>query len=374
MVQTTTRSETIAFTRGVPAPELLPDAQLAECFAAVLEADPVGTLQYGQQPGYGPLRRLLAERYRVGEDAVFVTNGSLQLMDLLAAHLIKPGDSVLVEQPSYDRAIGVYRKRGARVIGIPLEHDGLDVGRLETQLRRQVPAFLYLIPDFQNPSGLTLSLEKRRRVLELAERHHFRIVEDVPYRLLRYRGGLLPMLRELDHPAARRVITLSSYSKLVAPGLRVGHVIALPEIVAGLSRLAEDTYLTPVLPTQAALAEFIRRGWLEPNIERLKQAYAPRWRAMVDAVRTHLPQVTFAEPEGGFFLSVTLPPGANATGLVERARGKGLLLSDGRGFFADSDDGTPPPGERFIRLPFCAVTPEQIEEGMRRLGSVLAQA
>src|SRR5438105_2265624 len=205
----TTAQETILFTRGVPAPEALPDRQLAECFAAVVQRDPVGVLQYGNPAGYPPLRRLLVEEQGVGEEQVFVTNGSLQLMDLLTSLLVKPGDTVLVEQPSYDRAILTFRRRGARVIGIPLEGDGLDVGRLEAQIEKRAPAFLYTIPDFQNPSGSTLSEAKRRRVVDLAQRHGFWVLEDVPYRSLRYRGDAPPMLRELS---PGRVLTMSSYS------------------------------------------------------------------------------------------------------------------------------------------------------------------
>ena len=364
---TTAAQETISFTRGVPAVEALPDRQLAECFAAVVQRDPVGVLQYGNPAGYPPLRALLAEQYGVTEGQVFATNGSLQLMDLLAALLVKPGDTVLVEQPSYDRAILTFRRRGAKVIGIPLEGDGLDVDRLAAQVEKQTPAFLYTIPDFQNPSGSTLSEGKRRRVLELAERHGFWVLEDVPYRSLRYRGDAPPMLREVN-PA--RVLTMSSYSKLVAPALRVGHLLGPAEIIAKLARLGEDTYLTPVHPAQAMLYEYLRRGWLPENLQRLRAFYTPRWQAMIGAVRTHLPDVPLAEPDGGFFLSITLPPEAQTEGLLERAKQAGLLLTDGRAFFADPDEpgvAEAPEAARFIRLPFCALTLEQIDEGMRRL-------
>ncbi|HEX2513918.1 MAG TPA: PLP-dependent aminotransferase family protein [Chloroflexota bacterium] len=375
--------ETIALTRGVPAPEVLPGADLAACFAAAVERDPTGVLQYGQPAGYLPLRRLLAGQYGVDESQVFVTNGSLQLMDLLAGHLLTPGASVIVERPSYDRAIGAYRRRGARVVGVALQEDGIDLQALEAELRRQVPAFLYLIPDFQNPAGITLSLDKRRRLLDLAARHEFWVVEDVPYRLLRYQGTALPTLREIDHPGAARVLTMSSHSKLVAPALRVGHLVAPAPLVAALARLGEDTYLSPVLPTQAVLHEYLRQGRLEPNVAHLKATYAPRCQAMIDAVRRHLPGVPFAPPEGGFFLGLTLPEGARTDGLLERAQASGLLLSDGRAFFAprpasaagaDAPDGAPSDreAERFIRLPFCALTPEQIEEGVRRLGALVA--
>ena len=398
MTSAQSQTETIALTRGVPDPEALPAQQLAECFAAAITADPVGTLQYGHFAGYTPLRKLLAEEQRVGEDEVFISNGSLQLMDFLASHFVRteqpsnreagaqgvrgpgggqsPQDTILVEQPSYDRAIGAFRRRGAKVIGIPLENDGMDLGRLEAQLRRAVPRFIYLIPDFQNPSGITLSAEKRRRLLKLADQHQFFIVEDVPYRRLRYKGELLPTMRDLSAESGSgrgRVITMTSYSKLVAPAMRVGHLAAPKEVVAALAKLGEDTYLTPALPTQAALYEFLRRGLLAPNIELLKQKYGPRCQAMIDAVEEYLPEVELAAPEGGFFLSLTLPESANTSNLLERARLKNLLLTDGRAFFADPDDPTsPPPADRFIRLPFCAITEQQIKEGIKRLAAVVA--
>jgi DNA-binding transcriptional MocR family regulator len=209
--------------------------------------------------------------------------------------------------------------------------------------------------------------------VELAERYGFWVVEDVPYRLLRYAGSAPPALRDVaQEMGSGRVITMSSCSKLIAPALRVGHVIAPPEVVAALARLGGDTYLSPVLPTQAMVAEYLRRGWLEPNVEALKRAYTPRWRAMVDAVREYLPGTAVSEPEGGFFFSIMLPDGAKTAGLLDRARAHGLLLTEGRNFFADSDDGAPPPGDRFVRLPFCAVTPEEIREGVRRLAQVVA--
>ena len=338
--------EIIALTRGVPAPEVLPGADLAACFAGAVERDPTGVLQYGQPAGYLPLRRLLAGQYGVDESQVFVTNGSLQLMDLLAGHLLTPGASVIVERPSYDRAIGAYRRRGARVVGVALQEDGIDLQALEAELRRQVPAFLYLIPDFQNPAGITLSLDKRRRLLDLAARYEFWVVEDVPYRLLRYQGTPLPTLREIDHPGAARVLTMSSHSKLVAPALRVGHLVAPAPLVAALARLGEDTYLSPVLPTQAVLHEYLRQGRLEPNVAHLKATYAPRCQAMIEAVRRHLPGVPFAPPEGGFFLGLTLPAGARTDGLLERAQASGLLLSDGRAFFAPLPAGASGAGAR----------------------------
>jgi 2-aminoadipate transaminase len=358
----------ILFTRGIPPPEAFPADELGACFEAAIRDDPAVVLQYGQQPGYAPLRRELAKEYGVSDAEVLIGNGSLHLQDLLCAQLVSPGTAVFTEQPSYDRAIKTFRRRGARVIGIPLEEDGIAIERLERALSREVPAFLYLVPDFQNPAGATLSLEKRRRVVELADTYGFVVVEDVPYRKLRYRGEDLPLLRDID---PSRTVTMSSFSKLLSPGIRVGFMIAGSDLIGPLTRLGEDTYLSPVLPTQAAVAEYLRRGLLEPNVERLKELYRPRWKAMAETVRRELSGAQAFIPDGGFFVSVMLPEDADTDDLVGRAREHELILTPGSSFFSDPDDGQQIPGDRFVRLPFCAVTPEQIEEGVRRLASLL---
>jgi 2-aminoadipate transaminase len=365
-------SEQILFTRGVPAVEALPNKLISECMQAVLEApDGWSILQYGHNGGYLPLRRMLGEQYGVAPEQVLVGNGSLHLQDLLAAMVVKPGDVVFVEQPSYDRAIKTFRRRGARVIGIPLEHDGVDLAALERALAKYTPAFMYVIPDFQNPAGVTTSTAKRQALVDLAERHGFWLVEDVPYRTLRYAGEPLPLLRDLN---ANRAITLSSYSKLISPALRVGYLIGPLDLVKQLTRLAEDTILSPVLPSQAAVVEFHRRGYFATNLEHLKQLYAPRLQAIVAALKTYLSGVSFAEPEGGFFVSITLPQQVDSTNLLARAQQAGLALTDGNGFFADplDEDEQQRPGERFVRLPFCALTPAQIEEGVKRLATIIA--
>jgi 2-aminoadipate transaminase len=361
-------TDTILFTRGVPPPEAFPTEEISDAFDKALHADAAVILQYGHQPGYAPLRRLLAQEYAVSEHELFVSSGSLQIQDLISALLIKPGATVLTEQPSYDRAISTFRRRGARTIGIPLESDGLSIERLTAAVQQQTPAFLYMVPDFQNPAGQTTSLEKRRAVVELAERYGFWVLEDVPYRKLRYRGEDVPMLREIS---PTRVLTLSSFSKLLSPGMRVGYMVAPVPFVEEITRLAENTYLSPVLPTQAIVAQYIERGWLQPNIEQLKQLYRPRWAAMNSAIQRHLPGVEASTPDGGFFVSITLPADANSAGLVARAKDVGLILTPGQAFFADPDIGPAPNGERFVRLPFCAVTPEQIDQGVQRLASLI---
>jgi 2-aminoadipate transaminase len=178
----------------------------------------------------------------------------------------------------------------------------------------------------------------------------------------------VPLLRDYD---PSRVVTMASFSKLLSPALRVGYMVAPKAICAAITKLGEETYLSPVLPTQAAVAEYIGRGWLQPNIDRLKALYQPRWAAMNAAIARYLPEATSAPADGGFFASVTLPADANSTDLVDRAKAIGLVLTPGAAFFADADDGQPLHGERFVRLPFCAVTPAQIDECVRRLATLL---
>lgn len=368
----TVSTEQILFTRGVPAIEALPNELISECLQAVL-ASPEGkaVLQYGHNGGYLPLRRMLAEQYNVSAEQILVGNGSLHLQDLLSALVLKPGDVVFVEQPSYDRAIKTFRRRGAKVIGIPLEHDGINIAALEQAIARKVPAFLYVIPDFQNPAGVTTSAAKRQALVNLAERYNFWLVEDVPYRTLRYTGESAPLLRDLN---PNRALTLSSYSKLISPALRVGYLIGPADLVKQLTKLAEDTILAPVLPTQAAVVEFHKRGYFASNLEHLKQLYAPRLNAIVTALKQQLPTIPFAQPEGGFFVSITLPEQTNGSTLLARAQAIGLSLTNGRDFFADPLDESEDKahlGERFVRLPFCALTPEQIEEGVKRLATLL---
>ena len=363
------KTDQIVFTRGVPAVEALPNKLISECLQAVLESsDGRSILQYGHNGGYLPLRQMLGEQYHVSPDQVLVGNGSLHLQDMLSALLIKSGDVIFVEQPSYDRAIKTFRRRGAKVIGIPLEQDGVNIQALEQALTRYTPTFMYVIPDFQNPAGVTTSSEKRQALVDIAVRHNFWLVEDVPYRTLRYSGTSIPLLRDLN---TERVLTLSSYSKLISPALRVGYLVGPLDFVKQLTRLAEDTILAPVLPMQAAVVEFHKRGYYASNLESLKALYAPRLQAIIKALKSHMPDISFAEPEGGFFVSVYMPATTDSSTMLKRAQEHGLTLTNGQDFFADTLDGMPDPiGQRFVRLPFCALTPEQIEEGVRRLATL----
>ena len=355
----------ISFTRGVPAEESFPVDDLIGCAESALREHGKTLLQYHPVRGFMPLREALAGQEGVAVERVMVGNGSIHLFDLLVRTLLSPGDTVLVERPTYDRSITVLRNAGARVVGIPLESDGVDLTALETALLKHAPRLAYLIPDFQNPSGATMSTAKREAVVELCARHDVQIVIDVPYRPLRYWGSEAPSLFEL---APECVIQLSSYSKLISPGMRVGWMIAPPEILDRIAGLAEDTYISPGMLPQGVVYEFLHRGLLPAAIERLKGLYAPRLRAILDSLDSRLPEAAYFRPEGGFFLGLTLPTGVTGAEVRRLAPENGLRLSDGAGFYADGD------GSRFLRLPFCALTERQIEEAVRRLARTVEAA
>jgi len=298
----------------------------------------------------------------VAPEAVLVSNGSLQIQGFLTRLLTSPGDVILVERPSYDRAITIFRWAGARVVGVLLEPDGFDIDTLERLVEKERPKFFYIIPDFQNPTGVTTSLAKRDRLVELAERYGFWLLEDNPYRDLRYFGEELPAIFSLDSP---KVLYLSSFSKVLSPGIRVGYLIGPEQLVQQLAKMAEDTYVSPNMLSQGIVYEYCRRGWLGPNIDRLRDIYRPRLEALASALEGYLPRAQWTKPEGGFFVGVYLPPELDTSLLRIRAQEMGVLLSDGRGFFPDGDGGS------FLRLPFCALSVEEIREGIARIGSIV---
>jgi len=356
--------ETINFTRGVPANESFPTAELIDSAASIFSSHGAQILQYGPSRGFEPLRQWLAEWQRVDADRVITSNGSLQLIEFLCLQMLKPGDLVFTESPSYDRTIGLLRRHEARVVGIPMEPDGPNIEALERALKVEVPKFFYLIPDFQNPAGATCSGAKRRQIAALAARYGLLLVEDAPYRLLRYRGIEEPTLYEL---APDRTLHMGSFTKLIAPGVRTGFMIGDPAIIGKLAKVAEDTYISPGYVAQGITYEWCRRGLLPPQIERLKRLYAPRLDACLAGLDKYMPDARTTRPDGGFFISLTLPEGVSTTAVRTQAAAKALNLADGLAFFPDGG------GERFLRLPFCALSPQQIDEGVRRLAEAVAE-
>src|SRR5258706_7028050 len=253
---------TISFARGVPAPELLPVEELADCARAAIERDGRTVLNYGPAAGYAPLREWVAARHGVEPQQVLLTNGSLQGLSLLAALLLERGSRVLVEGPTYDRALYIAARHEAEPVPVPMDEEGLDPDALELPA-----AFLYTIPTFQNPSGRTLSLDRRRRLAELAAGGELLVVEDDPYALVRFAGEALPSIYRLA--GGEGVVYSFSFSKIVSPGLRVGYLVGTTDLIGRLDALAVQTYLAPSFLAQATVLEFLRRGRLEPNVARV---------------------------------------------------------------------------------------------------------
>jgi len=348
----------ISFARGVPAPECLAVDDLADSARAALERDGRTILSYGPSPGYGPLREWIAARHGVDVSRVFVTNGSLQGFVFLAQRLAA-GKRVLVERPTYDRPLKILRELGADVVGLDCDEHGLDPDALAAALRDgEKPAFLYVIPTFQNPSGRTLSEERRRRIIELAREHDLLVFEDDPYGLVRYEGDALPSLLDLSDGAA---IYSSSFSKTIAPGLRVGWFVFPEALAREIEATATSTYITPVLLGQATVHEFVSRGLFEPNLERVVGLLRVRRDAMLAALDRDLPDVRTTRPEGGYFLWLEID-GADAAELLPRAEAAGVTFVKGTDF--GGEPGT-------LRLAFSFVSPDEIAEGVSRLASAL---
>jgi DNA-binding transcriptional MocR family regulator len=355
----------ISFARGVPAPECLPIEELADCAKAAIEGDGKAVLSYGPGGGYGPLREWIAARHGVEPSRVVVTSGSLQGFVFLAEQLVQPGARVIVEAPTYDRPIKILRRLGAEIVGLPMDDEGLRPDALEQALASGTkPAFLYTIATFQNPSGRTLSEERRRRVVELAREHELLVLEDDPYGLVRYDGAPLPTLFELE--GGVNVAYASSFSKTIAPGVRVGYFVLPADLAAKVEALAVSTYISPPFMTQATVHEFLRRGNFEPNLERVRGLLRVRRDAMLDALERRLPDgAEWSRPEGGYFVWVDLP--GDAPSLAE-AEAAGVTFVAGRDFFADGSGG------RSMRLAFSFVSPDEIADGVARLAPLLTRA
>jgi 2-aminoadipate transaminase len=355
----------ISLARGVPAPECLAVEELAECARAALERDGRTILSYGPGGGYGPLREWLAERHGVEPSRVVITSGSLQGFVFLAEQLVRPGSRVLVEAPTYDRPLKILTRLGAEVVGVPMDEDGL----IPEELPEGDFAFLYTIPTFQNPSGRTLSLERRRRLAELATERNLLVLEDDPYGLVRYDGEPLPSVFELAGGGGQ-IAYCSSFSKTVAPGVRVGWYVLPLELAAEIEALAVSTYISPPFLSQATVLEFVRRQSFGPNLERVNGLLRDRRDAMLEALARELPEdASWTQPEGGYFVWVELPSGPPSSELLAEAEEAGVTFVKGSDFYARGRGG-----ERAFRLAFSFVSPEEIAEGVSVLGNLVRAA
>ncbi len=351
-------AKSISFARGAPSLDIVDVEGLRAAADRAFENDPAGITSYGTSVGYPPLRNWIAEKHGVAPERVLVTNGSMQADAFLFEALVEAGDVVVVERPTYDRSLLSLRNRGADVRMVELEHDGLDVSALERVLVAGArPKLAHVIPNFQNPAGYTLSPEKRWRLLELAERHGFIVFEDDPYVELRFSGEPLPRMLEL---APEHVVYASSFSKTVCPGIRAGYLVGPPELIAAITRLATNTYISPNMVAQSIVYEFCASGAIERSIETVKAAPAERADALGRALREELPEASFVPPQGGYFMWVTLPAGTDIDALHAAAAERGVVFVKGSDFVLEDAGST-------LRLAYSGVTPEQIRTGVVRL-------
>jgi len=355
-------TDMITFTRGVPPAESFPNEELIECTRQTVNKHSAQILQYGGAAGYEPLREYIAQQYAVGSEQVVIGQGSLQLLDFLCRISIAKGDSVFVEQPTYDRTLTVFKRAKAKLHGFRLVAGQINIKEVKALLEKgPIPKFFYVIPDFQNPNGSVMWIIERQSLTSLARQYGFLIIEDSPYRRLRYEGKPLPSLFEISPDV---VIHMSSYSKLVSPGLRTGYMI-LPKVLAKqIIQYAEDTYVCPSFFNQAIVLEFIERGMLEKQVNNLIHLYRPRLSAILSAMDSRMNQFgEWVKPQGGFFVGLTLNKNIDMWKLSEAIASE-LMLSDGHGFFLSG-------GGHFIRLPFCALTEGEVTKGIHRLADAI---
>jgi 2-aminoadipate transaminase len=340
---------TISLARGIPSPDLLPVDELEACAAAAIARDGRIALNYGPPGGYAPLREWVAARHAVDPTQVLLTPGSMLALTLLIGETVRPGTRVRVESPTYDRVLKTLRAAGAELVV-----DG--------------PAEVhYVLPTFHNPTGRTLTAAERVAVVEHAIATRTLLIEDDPYGLLRFEGEQPPSLHRLLHErgAGELAVHCSSFSKSVAPGLRVGYLVLPPALAARVEARALATYVSPPLLPQAQLFEFLDRGLLEPHLARATAGLRARRDALVDALAEHVPGATWTVPEGGYFLWAELP--VPTTALLAAAQAAGVTFELGSSFSPDGRE------ERAARLAFSFETPERIHEAVVRLGRVLAE-
>jgi len=343
----------------------MPAADVLVAAERALTDDPAGALSYGPGYGYAPLRDWIAERHGVEPSRVALFNGSLEAGLMLFDYLVEPGDPVVVEAPSYDRTLLALEAREAERFAVPLQADGIDVGALEAALDAGLqPSIAHIIPNFHNPAGCTLSQDKRERLLALAAEHEFWIFEDDPYRDVRFAGEDLPTM--LSRDTAGTVVYASSFSKTIAPGVRVGYLIGPEGLITALTKEAVSTYISPNMLSQAIVGEFCRSGAIERSIDTVKRALRERRDAVAEGLAEHIgDEARFVLPEGGYFLWVELGEEVDTTALLTAAIERGVTFVPGSDFMLEG-------GTNALRLAYSAVTPEQATEGTRRLGEALA--
>lgn len=372
LLSVTAQPDVISLAGGLPAPELFPVEGLRASFNAAMDQDGAGALQYGPTEGYAPLRAYLAERLArrgivAAPDEILLTTGSQQALDLLGKVLLHRQASIVVEAPSYVGALQAFSAHEPRYLTVPMDEQGLRTDHLARTLERAplpTPSLLYSVATFQNPSGVTMSHERRQMLLDLCAVHGIPLVEDDPYGELRYEGDAVPPLRAL--PGGAETIFLGTISKILAPGLRLGWVVAPRPLIARLVIAKQSADLHTDSLVQRAVLHFCTHNDLDAHIAGLQAVYRERRDAMLAALERYFPaEARWTHPDGGLFLWVTLPEGMDARALLAAALEHKVAFVPGTAFHVDGA------GEYALRLNFSHAAPERLEEGVRRLGGVI---
>lgn len=379
LLKLTEDPQIISFAGGMPAPESFPVEEFRDACARVLTERGAQALQYGLTEGYTPLRELIARHTArlgidVNPDNIMITSGSQQALDLLGKVFINPGDRVLLEAPSYLGAMQAWNAYGSEYVTVRSDHDGMVTDEVESALRTG-PKFIYVLPNFQNPTGVTISLERRVRLIELADHYGVPIVEDDPYGQLRYEGEHLPGIEVLDsqlHHCSNcysgNVIYLSTFSKLLAPGIRLGWVIAPPEVIRKMVTAKQGTDLHTSTFNQIVAYEVSRGGFLDRHVQKINAIYRERRDVMLDSLEENMPEgVTWTRPEGGLFLWLRLPEQMSSVELFKTAVERKVAFVPGTPFYPYGG------GENTMRLNFSNATPEKINEGITRLAFAIKE-
>ena len=377
LLKFTENPDVISFAGGMPAPEVFPIEKFKEACLTVLDQNGPASLQYGSTDGYAPLREMIARysaRYGINVtiDNILITSGSQQALDLLGKILINPGDGVLVESPTYVGALQAWRAYGAEFVPVPTDEDGMMTSKLESCLRAG-PKFIYALPNFQNPTGSTLAYDRRLKLIELAENYGVPIVEDDPYGQLRFEGENLPAIEVLDSQTRAQedcysgnVIYLSTFSKTLAPGIRLAWVIAPPPVITKLIQAKQGTDLHTSTFNQMVAYEVAKDGFLYEHAKLIRKVYKERRDVMLDTLSEYMPEgVSWTHPKGGLFLWVTLPECLNSQDLFKDAVAEKVAFVPGDSFYAEGG------GFNTMRLNFSNAIPEKINEGIFRLSNVL---
>jgi 2-aminoadipate transaminase len=370
LLKLTARPEVISLAGGLPAPELFPLDEYRRAFEWVLETNGSAALQYGPSEGYRPLREFLAERLgrfgtRCTADNILITSGSQQALDLIGKIFLNPGDKILIEKPSYLGAIQAFDSYQAEYVMVPMDEDGMITADLDNILAHEPVKLIYALPNFQNPSGRTMGLARRRQLMQAAIRHNIPVVEDDPYGELRYEGRHLPSLKSMD--TADLVIGLGTFSKILAPGLRLAWMVLPDELfeMVLLSKQPADLHTSTV--SQMAVWEVCKDDFVDRHVETIKSIYHERRDAMLDALEAHFPTgARWTKAEGGLFVWAELPYEIDTRELlVEAVDERKVAFVPGQSFHVDGS------GRNTMRLNFSNVTPERLKLGIERLGQAI---